>query len=82
MAQIKAEKFTLKGIIKRETELAILIDLDVSTHGDLTEDYPSGNSMWFPLSQVESIHRTHVEGEGNLDSIIVSRWVAGQKGLL
>lgn len=52
-----------------ETEKAILVDKD-------TWDDP----QWFPLSQIESIHRAK---EGTYKSwIVVTRWIAQKKGVL
>lgn len=58
--------------IVRETEKAILVELPTAaTQWKKTE--------WFPLSQVESIHRSE-EGEG--DYIVVKKWIAEKKGLV
>lgn len=57
--------FTLYCIRERETDNAVLV-----TDGD-------GESIWFPLSQVDSMHFDR-DGKGH---IVVTDWIAGQKGL-
>lgn len=52
---------------KRETDNAVLV-----------HDYASDEDIWFPLSQVESLHKDK-NGDG---SIVVTDWIAKQKGLL
>lgn len=51
----------------RETDNAVLVC-----------DHDSGELIWFPLSQVEEMHRDKRD-EG---SIVVTDWIARQKGLL
>jgi len=58
--------YTVTGTIKRETDNAILV-----------HDEESDEDVWFPLSQVDSIHR--VGGGG--DQVVVTDWIAKQKGL-
>lgn len=73
----KADTFKVNGIIKRETTAAILIDvihdLDVPTDRE---------PIWFPLSQVKSIHHTHSLVNNTFDSLVVTNWIAKQKGLI
>jgi hypothetical protein len=38
-----------------------------------------GETMWLPLSQVEEIHRSK---QLNEDRLVVTRWIARQKGLV
>lgn len=58
---------TLKCRSTRETENAILIELD------------DGTSTWIPFSQVDRIVR---EPNGIDIEITISRWIAKQKGLI
>lgn len=51
----------------RETDAAILII-----------DPASGEEIWLPLSQVDEIHR---DPNGNSGTIVMSDWIAKQKGL-
>ena len=51
---------------KRETDSAVLVI-----------DADSGEEIWFPLSQVNSMHFDKNEN----GTIIVSDWIATQKGL-
>jgi hypothetical protein len=53
---------------ERETDNAVLVTL--VDHDD--------EQVWFPLSQVDSMHR---DKNGN-GSIVVTDWIATQKGLL
>lgn len=43
----------------------------------LVHDYASAEDLWFPLSQVEQMHRDR-NGHG---TIVVTDWIAQQKGL-
>lgn len=58
--------YELSCKFKRETDNAVLV-----------YDYATEEDIWFPLSQVDSIHRDK-NGEG---SIVVSDWIAREKGL-
>lgn len=70
------ETVTVRGLIKRESEAAILLVIKESFNSE--EEDP----VWFPLSQVKSIHRTHSFINQTLDSLVVSVWIAKQKGIL
>lgn len=62
-----SEKVTLENVkIGRETDKAIYVELT------------SGEGHWMPLSQVHEIHRAT---EDKPASIVVSEWIAKQKGL-
>ena len=61
-----SEKVTLENVILgKETEKAINVTLD-------------GKDYWMPLSQVHEIHRATDDKPA---SIVVSEWIAKQKGL-
>ena len=64
---MRGELFTLPCLFKRETPNAVLV-LDENT----------GEEIWFPISQVDSMHRDNDER----GQIIVSAWIAKQKGLI
>lgn len=57
----------VEGAIKRESDNAIMLVLD------------NVDEVWFPLSQVEKIHRSK---DGRGDYLIVSDWIARKKNLL
>lgn len=57
---------TIPCVVKHETEKAIQVIVEAT-----------GELEWFPLSQVDEIHR---DGKGR-GSIVVSDWIAAQKGL-
>ena len=59
--------YELACTFKRETDSAVLVF-----------DHASEEEIWFPLSQVEEMHRDR-DGRG---SIVVTDWIARQKGLL
>jgi len=64
----RSEVFDITGCtILAETDAAIRIALE------------DGECIWLPLSQVEAIHRTKVQGE---DWLTVTRWIAEKKGLV
>ena len=61
--------------IKHETDKAILVSHHTS-EGDLEKN-------WFPLSQVHEIHRKESVSAGLFtDRIVVSKWIAAQKGVI
>lgn len=63
----RGETHEVRGLIQRETDAAILLELE------------DGEDVWFPLSQVDEIHhRGHYD---ELDRLVVSKWIARQKGL-
>lgn len=66
----------IQGILGRETEKAIQIQLHAPTHSQ------HGKSTWFPLSQVVSIHRCYDVDAGTFDVLMCSEWILGEKGLL
>jgi hypothetical protein len=51
---------------RRETDAAVLVF-----------DHASGEEIWLPLSHVESMHKD----KNDNGSIVVSDWIAKQKGL-
>lgn len=64
------QTFSLACIVCRQTENACLI-----------EDPASGDKHWIPFSQVEEIHWD--KGQGPLGSavVVMTEWIARQKGL-
>lgn len=64
----KKEVVKIEGRIKRETAAAICFNFE-------------NTDMWFPLSQVNSIHRTFSAINGTLDSIVITEWIARQKNI-
>lgn len=62
-----SEKVRIEGVtLGKETDKAILVTLE------------GGEEHWFPLSQIHEIHRSSDKGG---DAIVVSEWIAKQKGL-
>lgn len=62
-----SKTFELACRILHETDNAIQIN-----------DGTSDENLWIPLSQVEEIHRD----KNGYGSIVMSEWIAKQKGLL
>lgn len=61
-----SEKVTLENVtLGKETDKAILVTIEGADH-------------WMPLSQVHEIHRSKDKG---CDTIVVSAWIAKEKGL-
>lgn len=58
--------YELSCTFKRETACAVLV-----------YDHATETEIWFPLSQVDEMHRD----KNNEGTIVVSDWVAQQKGL-
>jgi len=62
----KQPPVTVTGKILHETSAAILIEVE-------------GTGIWFPLSQVHSIHHSQT---GDDDSkVVVEHWIAAKKGV-
>lgn len=59
--------YTLHCTRKRETDAAVLV-----------VDSDSGEELWLPLSQVESMHFDKNEN----GTIVVTDWIAAAKGLV
>ena len=74
---------TIHGYIIRETERAILIEVMQVNDSQLADkEVPNGNrNMWFPLSQVSTIHRSDNAG-GEYDYIRAKEWICKQKDLI
>lgn len=69
MSRISDTKYTpIKGNILRETDKAIQFEIE-EIAGQTLEDR---TTMWFPLSQMKSITRSH---STELDSIEVAEWI-------
>jgi hypothetical protein len=67
MAGMKEANFTLSGVaIKRESDAAVLVVL------------PEGDEVWLPKSQIDSMDKRNADGV----TIVMSAWIAKQKGLL
>lgn len=62
------DEVKIHGTRKKETVKAVLWRVEKET-----EDGTEYEDVWFPLSQVHSIHPDH---------IVVTRWIADKKGLL
>jgi hypothetical protein len=56
----------IKGTIKRETEMAVLFEID-------------GEDHWIPFSLIDKITRNKVKEE---DEIRVKEWFANKEGLI
>lgn len=66
---------SLQGQIKRKTDKAVLFQPH-RADGKLEEE------LWFPLSQISSLHETYDEINGTFDVIMASEWILGTKGVL
>lgn len=51
------------------------VEYDASKHSEF-------DVVWFPLSQVKEIHETYSKLKDTMDRIVVSAWIAKEKGLL
>lgn len=65
------EFYTLACEFVHETDAAVLI-IDVST----------GEKLWIPLSQVEEMHKTPDDSGKLFGEIVMTAWIAKQKGLI
>lgn len=74
---------TVHGYIIHETEKAILIEVQQVNETALADaEVPGGSrNMWFPLSQVSTIHR-NIGTDGNYGYIRVKEWICKQKDLI
>lgn len=59
------------------TEISCIIQAE-TTNAILIHDFASEEDVWIPLSQVDEIHR----GKNREATIVISDWIARQKGLL
>jgi hypothetical protein len=66
---------SLQGQIKRKTEKALLFIVQRDPE-QLAEE------VWFPLSQLSSVHEGYDEINGTFDVIMASEWILGEKGML
>lgn len=75
--------YTIHGYIIRETDKAILIEVQQVNDTRLEDkEVPGGNrNMWFPLSQVSTIHRAKNSGN-DYDYIRAKEWICKQKDLV
>lgn len=65
---VSRSQVELEGVhCKRETVAAILCDID-------------GQAIWIPKSQVRDA--SEVQGEGDEGTLVVSEWIALEKGIL
>ena len=64
--QKKQPPVTVEGKILHETANAILLEVE-------------GTGIWFPLSQVHSIHHSQTGGDDS--RLVVEHWIAYRKGL-
>lgn len=59
----------LSCTFRRESDNAVLV-----------YDHATDEEIWFPFSQIESMHGRKPDGTGE-GSIVVTDWIARQKGL-
>lgn len=64
----KLPPVTLEGRVLKETAAALLLE-------------HKGADIWFPLSQIHSVHRAPEESSEQ-DYIVVEHWIAAKKGLV
>lgn len=74
---VRGEVVKIQCILGRETDKAIHVTF---VDGEVTSD--EKDNTWFPLSQVKEIHRTRSVVNSTYDSIVVTHWIAKQKGLV
>lgn len=72
---------TFSGQIKRESDKAILFTVTLEGVDECGDPCTKQKDVWFPLSQVKSIHHTFSVVNDTLDSIVVTLWIAKQKEL-
>jgi len=75
------EVVTLYGAKLRESEKAVLFQYCLQDN--TLEGYAAhSKSEWFPFSQIVSIHTTFNAGNGILDSMVITKWLATTKGII
>jgi hypothetical protein len=75
------EYITLQGYRMRETDAAILFEIHQIDGEDWEPDTGIARKMWFPLSQMRS-QDYNTRPTNEYDTITISKWIAGQKGLV
>ena len=64
---VSREPFTVANVVcKKDTEKAILVEID-------------GEEHWIPLSQIDDDSEVYQEGDEGV--LVISHWIAVQKGL-
>lgn len=85
MTQPKSKSVVeLQGTIVNQTPRAILFIVDLDTHEFETDTIQkeSIRGIWFPFSQCTEIHTASpgIDSDGK-DRLVVTRWIAKQKGI-
>ena len=80
------EVIRLTGRIIHQTAKAILFHVSTEHHKidnpvSVSENNKTG--FWFPFSQITEIHTASSEllNDGGYDELVVSKWIAKQKGI-
>lgn len=76
------EVIKYQGKIMARSKAAVLFLIVPTGQEYIKESEADYDKEWFPLSQVKQIHETFNLINNTLDSIIVSVWIAKQKGLI
>ena len=75
MSRATDPKVVLKGTVISESAKAVRFEIYEMAEDILT----THKTEWFPFSQVSKIVKTQNKGE---DTLIVSKWILSQKGLI
>ena len=70
------------GKIMARSKAAVLFLIVPSGQEYIKESEEDYNKEWFPLSQIKEIHEAFSLVNNTLDTVIVSAWIAKQKGLI
>jgi hypothetical protein len=72
---------TLKGFASSETDKAVLFEVIQIGEGDAATPVDPVKKEWFPFSQVKRIVRLP-KGSQEMDTLVVSQWIAERKELV
>lgn len=85
MSNAKGEVVRIKGTIKFQTTKAIcfICDLEYVQFETLAQENENSKGLWFPFSQVNEIHPgKDQDGTIGEDELVVTSWIAKQKGIV
>lgn len=80
----KGAVISLAGRIKLQSAKAIcfVCDPELVEFETIAQEQENTKGIWFPFSQVNEIHTAAPEEIGSLDRIVVTSWIAKQKGII
>lgn len=84
MSQSKSAVVSISGHIKVQTTRAIcfICDPEKTEFETVIQEQENLKGIWFPFSQVNEIHTPDPTKVLDQDRLVVTQWIAKQKGIL